>query len=140
MRILICLFLSVAIASAAEPVQVTVVSTLATGGENIRALAFDGDAKTYFLSDNNAAKDDSFTLTFDKPVTLKSMKVLTSKPDGTLALAKGELEASSSRRSPTVLRRRSRSRRRWRCGYALHRPRRRRSPSASSPSTAIRRC
>ena len=90
-------------AGAVGPVPVTIESTLATAGENIRALAFDGDAKTYFLSEKHAAKDDSFTLTFDKPVTLKSLKVLTGKPDGTLALAAGELEVSTDGKAFTKL-------------------------------------
>ena len=80
---------------AAEPVFATVESSLATSGGHIRQFAFDGDDKTWFASEKNPGKDDTFTLIFDKPVTVKSVKALTGKPAGGDALEAGSLEASA---------------------------------------------
>ena len=98
------LFAAVLIASA-EPVPVApaprpvvravAVSSLATGNEQIRQFAFDADPDTAFASAKNAAKGDSFTLVFDTPVNVKSVRVTTGRPKGGDALAAGVLEVSA---------------------------------------------
>jgi hypothetical protein len=87
----------------APPVGVVVASSLATGRERIRQYAFDGDPKTYFASAKNADKADSFTLTFERPVTVKSVAVTTGKPNGEDALDAGVLEGSADGRTFTPL-------------------------------------
>src|SRR5262245_57385274 len=94
------------IGSAADPLPVApaprvawgvpavVESSLATGNNQIRQFAFDGDAATYFASEKNAAKTDHFTLTFDVPVSVKSVRVATGRPKGEDALGAGVLEVS----------------------------------------------
>src|SRR4051812_16053344 len=59
-----------------------VESSLATGGNRIRQLAFDDNKDTYFASEKNAAKDDHLTLRFEQPVAVKLVGVLTGRPDG----------------------------------------------------------
>jgi hypothetical protein len=82
-------------AAEAKPVRATVESTLPTAGNQIRQYAFDHDAKSYYASESNPGKDDSFTLTFDAPVTVKSVTVTTGKPEGGDNLTAGELEWSA---------------------------------------------
>jgi hypothetical protein len=87
----------------------TVESSLKTAGGQIRQFAFDGDAKTFFASEKNAGKDDYFTLTFDRPVTVKSVEVLTGRPgDGDVLaggddLNTGELQVSADGKKFTAL-------------------------------------
>lgn len=76
------------------PVEAVVESTLATGADQIRQFAFDGDDSTYFQSEETPGDGDSFTLRLDEPVLVKSVVVLTGKPDGSDALAAGSLELS----------------------------------------------
>src|SRR5262249_12847597 len=76
---------------AAEPVTAVVESTLKTDGGHIRQFAFDGDANSYFGSDKAPGKDDHFTLTFDKPVKVKSISVTTGRPKGEDSLGSGSL-------------------------------------------------
>jgi hypothetical protein len=73
-------------------VPVTIETTLATDAGHIRQFAFDGDAQTYFASRGRAGSSDHFTLTFDKPVSVKSIAVTTGKPEGGDALDEGTLE------------------------------------------------
>jgi basic secretory peptidase family protein/F5/8 type C domain-containing protein len=75
-------------------VAVTVESTLKTSGDHIRQFVFDGDPDTFFASDDNATAKDSFTMTFDKPVTIQSISVATGRPNGEDKLESGELEIS----------------------------------------------
>jgi hypothetical protein len=75
-------------------VAVTVESTLKTAGDHIRQFAFDGDPDTYFASDENPKASDHFTMTFDKPVTIQSISVVTGRPNGDDKLEAGELEIS----------------------------------------------
>jgi hypothetical protein len=79
---------------AAVPVTAVVESSLPTGGDHIRQFAFDSNPDTCFASAKNAAKGDYFTLTFDKPVSLKSVRATTGKPKGGEALTDGVLEIS----------------------------------------------
>lgn len=78
----------------ARPATAVVESSLATGSDQIRQFAFDGDPNTYFASEKNATKDDHFTLTFDTSANVKSIRVLTGKPKGGDSLSAGVLEVS----------------------------------------------
>jgi hypothetical protein len=71
-----------------------VETTLSTQSGQIRQLAFDGDKETYFASEKNAQKTDHFTLIFSKPVTVKSIEVITGKPKGEDQLGEGVVEVS----------------------------------------------
>ena len=85
-----------AVAPAPRPLEFAIVeSSLATGGGHIRQHAFDGDPGTHFASARNAAKGDHLTLTFDKPVALRSVSVLAARPDGEDALSVGVMEVSA---------------------------------------------
>ncbi len=77
------------------PVSAVVSTTLTTDGDKIRQFAFDASADTYFASAKAPTKSDTFTLTFDKPVTVKSVKVATGKPKGGGEVADGVLAGSS---------------------------------------------
>jgi hypothetical protein len=77
------------------PVAAVVSSTLTTDGEKIRQFAFDGSADSYFASAKPPAKGDTFTLTFDQPVTIKSVKVVTGKPKGGNDIADGVLSGTA---------------------------------------------
>ena len=72
----------------------TIETSLATGSDQIRQWTFDGDLKTYFASEKNAAGTDHFTLVLDKPVALKSLVVTTGRPQGEDQLEAGALEVS----------------------------------------------
>jgi hypothetical protein len=80
--------------AAVQPVMAVVESNLATGNDHIRQFAFDGNPDTYFASEKNAAKGDYFTLAFDTPVSIKSVRAMTGKPKGGDALTDGVLEIS----------------------------------------------
>ena len=75
-------------------VTVTVESTLKTSGDHIRQFVFDADPDTYFASEDNASANDTFTMTFDKPVTMHSIRVVTGRPNGDDKLESGDLEVS----------------------------------------------
>jgi hypothetical protein len=77
------------------PIAATLETTLPTGGEQIRQFAFDGDEKTYFASENNAAAKDHFTLILDKPVAVYSLRVITGRPEGGAKLDAGLLHVSA---------------------------------------------
>lgn len=77
-----------------SPVSSTVESSLPTDGKQIRQLAFDGDAATYFASKGNPKADDHFTITFDRAVELKAIAVTTGPKDDEDELADGVLEVS----------------------------------------------
>ncbi len=63
------------VAQASLPVKATVESSLATAERNIRQLALDGDAETFFESAENAKAEDHFTVRFAQPVKLASVAV-----------------------------------------------------------------
>ena len=92
---LVALTQSWAPASDAKPVRATVVSTLPTAHGHARQFALDGKADTYYASEKNPGKDDTATLVFDSPVMLKSIRVMTGKPDGGDRLTGGSLEISA---------------------------------------------
>jgi hypothetical protein len=81
------------------PVAATATSTLATDAGHIRQFAFDGNADTYFASATNPTKADHLTITFDKPVAIKSVTVTTGLPDGGRGLGAGTLEGSADGKS-----------------------------------------
>lgn len=86
-------------AVAADPVAAVVESTLKTDAGHIRQFAFDGDPESYFASDKAPGKDDHFTLTFDKPVSLKDFTVWTGRPNGEDQLGSAALEVSADGKS-----------------------------------------
>jgi hypothetical protein len=80
---------------AEAPVAAVVESSLKSAKGQIRQFAFDGDAKTYFASADNAKSSDHFTLVFDRPVAVKSVTVTTGRPKGDDRLDSGSLEGSA---------------------------------------------
>jgi hypothetical protein len=80
---------------AADPVGATVESSLHSAGGHIRQFCFDGNADTFFASEDNPKESDHFTLTFDKPVAVKSISVATGRDNGADKLEAGELEVSA---------------------------------------------
>lgn len=76
------------------PPAVTIESSLGSAAEQIRQLTFDGDPETFFASEKNPSRDDHFTLSFDKPAAVKSIVVMTGRPDGTDQLNMALLEIS----------------------------------------------
>ncbi|HTU22945.1 MAG TPA: basic secretory protein-like protein [Gemmataceae bacterium] len=82
------------LAAAKELIAATIETTLASDGEHIRQLAFDGDDKSYFASEKGATVKDHFTLSVNKPVALRSVRVTTGLPTGENKLDVGTLEIS----------------------------------------------
>jgi hypothetical protein len=101
----VALLLAVPFAAAADrappprpvgrPAAAVVECSLATGDGRIRQFAFDGDPDTFFASEKHATKRDHFTLTFDAPAAVTSVRVLTGRPSGGDALGRGVLEVSA---------------------------------------------
>jgi hypothetical protein len=90
--------LTLAVAQAEEPkktVAARIETTWKTAGEHIRQFAFDGDETTYFATDQKIENADHFTLIFGQPVGIKSVHVMTGKPDGSDKLDSGSLQVSS---------------------------------------------
>lgn len=79
---------------AAAPIVASITSSLKSAKGQIRQFAFDGNAETFFASEQNCQKGDHLTLQFDEPVDVKSIKVITGLPDGQRTLEDGELELS----------------------------------------------
>jgi hypothetical protein len=77
------------------PVVATIETTLATARPQIRQFAFDGDSSTFFASKQNPGSADHFTLVFDKAVKVKSIGVVTGRPDGSDSLEEGKLLVSA---------------------------------------------
>lgn len=77
-----------------EPVPAAIESTMATHGDEVRQLAYDGDETTFFASEKAPTADDHFTIVLDRPVTLKSVSARTGKMDGSGKVV-GTLEASA---------------------------------------------
>lgn len=80
--------------TAAGPVAATVRSSMESDAPHIRQLALDGDEDTSFMSKDAAKPEDQFTLTLDRPVSLKSIRVLTGTKEGSKGLEGGMLEVS----------------------------------------------
>jgi hypothetical protein len=87
--------------AADTPVAVTIETSLRSAIDakgstgQIRQFAFDGDPKTYFASAENATSSDHFTLTLDRPAQVRSIKVITGRPNGEDRLDPGKLEVSA---------------------------------------------
>lgn len=95
--ILAPLFFSLPLLAAREEkpsISATIETTLATDSEHIRQFAFDGNPKTYFASEKDAAAKDHFTLVLDKPAAVRSVRVTTGRPDGGDKLDAGTLLVS----------------------------------------------
>lgn len=82
----------------AAPVVVGITSSMKSAKGQIRQFMFDGNAETYFASEQNPQKDDHLTLQFDELVNVKSINVMTGLPDGQDKLEEGTLEVSSDGR------------------------------------------
>jgi RNA polymerase sigma factor (sigma-70 family) len=80
------------------PVAATIETTLASAPGQIRQFAFDGDSNTFFASARNATRADHFTLVLDQPVLVRSLAVLTGRPNGADSLNAGMLEGSENGR------------------------------------------
>lgn len=78
----------------APEIAARVETTLATDGDQIRQLAFDGDPGTCFASAGNVQRGDHFTLVFDQSVALAFARVLTGRGDGSARLESGSLQVS----------------------------------------------
>jgi hypothetical protein len=92
----VVVLLSSVAASASEPAVTAVTeSSLASANEQIRQLALDGDADSYFASEKHAGAIDHFTLRFDAPVAVESIAVTTGRPGGEDSLSAGTLEVSA---------------------------------------------
>lgn len=76
-------------------VAAVVESTLRTAAGNIRQFAFDGSEETFFATEQPAGPADHFTLVLDAPVSLKSLKVGTGRPDGSATLEAGVVEVTT---------------------------------------------
>lgn len=90
--LLFCVPLSI---RAESPYAATIESSLASDGDRIRQLAFDGDKMSYFASAKNASATDHFTFILDKPLAIRSIQVLTGRPDGSQKLTAAALEIST---------------------------------------------
>jgi hypothetical protein len=87
--------LSPLVATAADPAVTAVAeSSLVSAQEQIRQLAFDGDAESFFASEKAPGADDHFTIRFDKPVAVQSIAVTTGRPGGEDSLSGGAIEVS----------------------------------------------
>jgi len=82
-------------AAEARPKLARVETDLPTHKDLVPQLAFDGDARTFFLSDRPGKAGETFTLALPAPAKIKQIAVLTGKPDGTDALDAGVLETSA---------------------------------------------
>jgi len=80
---------------AEPPVVATIETTLSTDAAQIRQYAFDGDANTFFASQQNVGNTDHFTLVFDKPEAVKSIGVVTGRRNDSDKLDAGTLEVSA---------------------------------------------
>jgi len=74
---------------------VTITTTLATQGDHVPQLAFDGKPDTAFVSARAPKTGDTFTLTLADPARAKSVEVLTGGADGKGALEGAVLEVSA---------------------------------------------
>jgi len=83
------------LAAPPEALPAKVESTLKSRRDHIKQCVLDGDAASYFASADNASKADHLTVKWDRPVALKSLEVLTGKPDGSETLTAGELQLSA---------------------------------------------
>jgi hypothetical protein len=80
-------------------VAATIETTLRTAPgitpRPIRQFAFDGDDQTFFASEQDPGTADHFTIAFEAPVAVKSIALVTGRPDGSDSLDAGRLEYSA---------------------------------------------
>src|SRR5262249_6302279 len=76
-------------------VAAVVETTLPTASGQIRQFAFDANPQTYFAGRGLAGTTDHFTLVFDAPVRLSSVRIQTGKPGGGEELEAGTVEVSA---------------------------------------------
>lgn len=79
----------------APPIIAKIETTLTTAGDQVRQLAFDGKAATFFRSSQNLAAADHFSLILEKPVAVRSVSVVTGDAEGRGKLDGGTLEIST---------------------------------------------
>jgi hypothetical protein len=77
------------------PVPVVITTSLPTAGANIRQFAFDGTDATHFAGGPTMKRDDHLTLTFDRPVSVRSLTVTTGRATGDDRLTAGVVEWSA---------------------------------------------
>ncbi len=77
-----------------ESVAASVASSLPTASAQIRQFAFDGDDSTFFASEAHPKADAHFTLTFERPVAVRSASARSGRADGSDRLDSGVLEGS----------------------------------------------
>lgn len=88
--------LSFAVAAFLIPsVPAAITSSLPTAGANIRQFAFDGNDATHFTGGQATKRDDHVTLTFDRPVSVRSLTVTTGRTNGDDKLTAGVVEWSA---------------------------------------------
>ena len=90
-------------ARADPPLTATIETSLSTASDQVRQLAFDGDQDSYFASGANAGPADHFTLAFDQPAAVQSIRVVTGRSNGGDALESGALQVSDDGKTFTDL-------------------------------------
>jgi hypothetical protein len=78
-----------------EPVVALIETTLTSRDAQTRRFAFDGDAASFFASNEPPGADDHFTLVPDRPVHLRSVAATTGRADGGDAVRSGTIEVSA---------------------------------------------
>ena len=85
-----------------SPAPAVVVETaLATDGDHVGQLAFDGRPETFFRSARAPKAGDTFTLVLTVPPKVTRVEVLTGRPGGAEALGQGVVEVSADGRAFT---------------------------------------
>lgn len=87
--------MSAAAAMVIPPVSATVESTLESESGKIRQFALDGDLTSFFASARPAKSGDHFTVRFDRPVEVRTLRITTGRPDAAERLETGHVEVSS---------------------------------------------
>jgi hypothetical protein len=80
------------------PVKATILTTLTTSDAQVRQYALDRNPDTFFESVEKPHAADHFTIVLDETVAMRSIVVVTGRPDGTHALHSGTLEISAEGR------------------------------------------
>ncbi|QEL15585.1 sigma-70 family RNA polymerase sigma factor [Limnoglobus roseus] len=84
--------------TALNAVLASVRTTLPSRDGFIRQYAFDGNPLSCFMSATRPGAADHFTITFDAPVAVKSLRIQTGDPTGHGFLTNGQLEVSDDGR------------------------------------------
>ena len=78
-----------------EPITASIETTLTTNDAQVRQLAFDGDAASFFASKEAPGAGDHFTLVLDQPVRLETVAATTGRADGSGKVQARALEVSA---------------------------------------------